>query len=233
MSVFVDRPPQGRPSAGSNRPTWPETKSGHEYGVHSAVAGERPRRSWSRALIRAALSRTTRRPGSPPPTAAVPITTRAGHGPAATALVRCNALPCRESLNHLRIAWSDATRSDTLGRSAARPALLAAARLHRAVNSRRPNPHSAHGALAPYISRVPSLEAFGRRPRCQPRRRNGPSSETLHSCRRPWASKCWFGIHQLSAATAFHRRRCRGRPAAHFRHDPEFAARGLDDGQWA
>ena len=34
---------------------------------------------------------------------------------------------------------------------------------------------------SPHYSRVPSLEAFGRRPRCQPDRRNGPASETLHT----------------------------------------------------
>src|SRR5208282_4396620 len=33
---------------------------------------------------------------------------------------------------------------------------------------------------APHLPRVPSLEAFGRRPRCKPNRRDGPSSETLH-----------------------------------------------------
>src|SRR5208282_6064970 len=34
---------------------------------------------------------------------------------------------------------------------------------------------------APHLPRVPSLEAFGRRPRCKPNRRDGPSSETLHN----------------------------------------------------
>src|SRR6195256_2691192 len=33
---------------------------------------------------------------------------------------------------------------------------------------------------APHLPRVPSLEAFGRPPRCKPNRRDGPSSETLH-----------------------------------------------------
>ena len=32
---------------------------------------------------------------------------------------------------------------------------------------------------ARHLPRVPSLEAFGRRPRCKPNRRDGPSSETL------------------------------------------------------
>src|SRR6266704_3450913 len=35
-------------------------------------------------------------------------------------------------------------------------------------------------ASAPHLPRVPSLEAFGRRPPCKPNRRDGPSSETLH-----------------------------------------------------
>jgi hypothetical protein len=33
---------------------------------------------------------------------------------------------------------------------------------------------------ATHLPRVPSLEAFGRRPPCKPNRRDGPSSETLH-----------------------------------------------------
>jgi hypothetical protein len=36
-------------------------------------------------------------------------------------------------------------------------------------------------ASAPNCPRVPSLEAFGRRPPCKPNRRDGPSSETLHN----------------------------------------------------
>ena len=43
------------------------------------------------------------------------------------------------------------------------------------------NRHSARPQSAPHLPRVPSLEAFGRRPRCQPNRRDGPSSETLHN----------------------------------------------------
>ena len=35
------------------------------------------------------------------------------------------------------------------------------------------------GAAALHFPRVPSLEAFGRRPRCQPNHRERPSSETL------------------------------------------------------
>ena len=47
----------------------------------------------------------------------------------------------------------------------------------------RPNPHSARGTVAAHLSRVPSLEAFGHRPRCLPHRRDGPASETLHKLR--------------------------------------------------
>jgi hypothetical protein len=36
-------------------------------------------------------------------------------------------------------------------------------------------------AIVSPLPRVPSLEAFGRRPRCKPKRRDGPSSETLHN----------------------------------------------------
>jgi hypothetical protein len=35
---------------------------------------------------------------------------------------------------------------------------------------------------AHHLPRVLSLEAFGRRPRCKPNHRHGPSSETLHNC---------------------------------------------------
>src|ERR1700722_12652585 len=35
-------------------------------------------------------------------------------------------------------------------------------------------------AVRPNLTRVPSLEAFGRRPRCKPYRLDRPSSETLH-----------------------------------------------------
>ena len=49
-----------------------------------------------------------------------------------------------------------------------------------------PPPHYSEIPIAPaapsspHYSRVPSLEAFGRRPRCLPRRCDGPASETLH-----------------------------------------------------
>ncbi|MEA2910567.1 MAG: fructokinase [Bradyrhizobium sp.] len=40
--------------------------------------------------------------------------------------------------------------------------------------------------------RVPSLEAFGRRPRCKPYRLDRPSSETLHNNGR---DLCWIKMH--------------------------------------
>jgi hypothetical protein len=67
--------------------------------------------------------------------------------------------------------------------SAAPPALIGVARRRRAISSLRRNPHSARRARSPHYSRVPSLEAFGRRPRCLPNRRDGPASETLHISR--------------------------------------------------
>jgi hypothetical protein len=36
---------------------------------------------------------------------------------------------------------------------------------------------------SPHYARVPSLDAFGSRPRCLPRRCDGPTSETLHKNR--------------------------------------------------
>ena len=49
---------------------------------------------------------------------------------------------------------------------------------------------------SPHYSRVPSPEAFGRRPRCPRHRRDGPASETLHIRRQrlkplqPWQLGC-------------------------------------------
>src|ERR1700682_3316910 len=45
----------------------------------------------------------------------------------------------------------------------------------RAIKSPKPA-----AAVSPNLTRVPSLEAFGRRPRCKPHRPGWPSSETLH-----------------------------------------------------
>ena len=46
----------------------------------------------------------------------------------------------------------------------------------------RPNRHSACGTLPAHLSRVPSLEAFVRRPPACGTVRHGPASETLHTC---------------------------------------------------
>jgi hypothetical protein len=51
-------------------------------------------------------------------------------------------------------------------RSPTRHARLAGAPLNQAPNPSRRNPNSARGTGVPHDSRVPSLEAFGRRPRC-------------------------------------------------------------------
>jgi hypothetical protein len=45
----------------------------------------------------------------------------------------------------------------------------------------RANLHSARGATACHFPRVPSLKAFGRRPRCKPHRCDWPASETLNN----------------------------------------------------
>src|SRR6476661_7364025 len=45
----------------------------------------------------------------------------------------------------------------------------------------RPNRHSACGTLPAHLSRVPSLEAFVRRPPACGTVRHGPASETLHT----------------------------------------------------
>jgi len=42
------------------------------------------------------------------------------------------------------------------------------------------DPHDARGAAACHFPRVPSLKAFGRRPRCKPHRCDRPASETLN-----------------------------------------------------
>jgi hypothetical protein len=54
----------------------------------------------------------------------------------------------------------------------------------RTPTSARSNLHSVQQAGLPNLTRVPSLEAFGRRPRCTPHRPDRPSSETLHKVRR-------------------------------------------------
>ena len=50
---------------------------------------------------------------------------------------------------------------------------------HQPVRLPRANPHSARGTTACHFPRFRSLKAFGRRPRCTPRRRDRPASETL------------------------------------------------------
>jgi hypothetical protein len=52
---------------------------------------------------------------------------------------------------------------------------------HQPVRLPRANPHSARGTTACHFPRFRSLKAFGRRPRCTPRRRDRPASETLNN----------------------------------------------------
>ncbi len=89
------------------------------------------------------------------------------------------------------IADANAAWRRSLTPSAAQPPLHGAARLNRATRPRRRNPHSTRGTGVPPDSRVPSLEAFGRRPRCLPHRRDGPASETLHK----YADPCTAATH--------------------------------------
>jgi hypothetical protein len=58
-------------------------------------------------------------------------------------------------------------------------AQLAGAGLNPAAILSRTNPHKARRTGVLHDSRVPSLEAFRRRPWCLPNRRDGPASETL------------------------------------------------------
>ena len=51
---------------------------------------------------------------------------------------------------------------------------------HQPFVCRASNPHSARGTTACHFPRFRSLKAFGRRPRCKPRRRDRPASETLN-----------------------------------------------------
>ena len=51
---------------------------------------------------------------------------------------------------------------------------------HQPVRLPRANPHSVRATTACHFPRFRSLKAFGRRPRCTPRRRDRPASETLN-----------------------------------------------------
>ena len=101
--------------------------------------------------------------------------------PAAMTLARCNVAtphstprswPSRTAI----VPQPVQTRSPTAAISSAqRSDPIAATRSRRGQIPIAPAaPSRAH------LSRVPSLEAFGRRPRCLPHRRDGPASETLH-----------------------------------------------------
>jgi hypothetical protein len=108
----------------------------------------------------------------------------AGHRLATTAAAHCDPLRRRSIIARPTIARADATCSPGPTRSATRTAWLRAVRLNQTAIASPPNPHSARGTGVPHDSRVPSLEAFGRRPRYLPHRRDGPASETLHKISR-------------------------------------------------
>jgi hypothetical protein len=81
-------------------------------------------------------------------------------------------------------------------------AAVAGARLNRLPNPLRRNPHSARGTGVPHDSRVPSLDAFGRRPRCSPNRHDGPASETLHNTGQECYGRSadWWPIRHIDRA---------------------------------
>src|SRR5215813_10658873 len=88
----------------------------------------------------------------------------AGQGTATAAAVLCGPPAHRANVALMPITPAEAIRSP--GRTPLTPstARLAGARLTRPTIPSRPNPHSARGTGLPHNSRVPSLEAFGRRP---------------------------------------------------------------------
>jgi hypothetical protein len=120
----------------------------------------------------------------------VPVAVGAGHRPATTMAVHCGPLRRRSSITRATITPANATRSPRRTRSPTRHAQVAGARLNQVPNPSRRNPHSARGTGVPHDPRVPSLEAFGRRPRCLPRRlamgrhpKPFTSAERLCSCK--------------------------------------------------
>jgi len=103
----------------------------------------------------------------------------------------------------------------------------------RALHLPPPRPHHqipiARGAAPPQFPRVPSQEAFGRRPRCKRNRRRGPLSETLHSIRHSGDAALWrasakstFDGHHLHP---IHRRpapKCVAQAGSNFPQVPRF-----------
>jgi hypothetical protein len=85
---------------------------------------------------------------------------------------------------------------------------------HQPVRLPRANPHSARGTTACHFPRFRSLKAFGRRPRCTPRRRDRPASETLNN--RDWAGQAARSDHVRNAPLA-----TVGPKKAACRHGPE------------
>ena len=56
----------------------------------------------------------------------------------------------------------------------------------------------ARSATACHFPRVPSLKAFGRRPRCKPHRCDRPASETLNMSRQPRNPGPTYVVHGLA-----------------------------------
>src|SRR5688572_31598507 len=125
----------------------------------------------------------------------------AGHRLATATTVLCDPLRRRSTVTPTAIGQADATRCPRRTRPATRHARLTAPSRTQAAGTSRPNPHSARGTGVPQDSRVPSLEAFGHRPRCLPHCRDGPASETLHnSGTRPRGMSQWTKNSAFSEA---------------------------------
>lgn len=127
-------------------------------------------RGWAGRPSRPAVSLATPRPSGStrhdrPCICRRPSIAGTGYRPAAAALVNNDTLPGRVSLARMPIADADAAWRGSFTPAAAQPHLHGAARHNQANRPQRRNPHSTRGTGVPYDSRVPFLEAFGRRPR--------------------------------------------------------------------
>jgi hypothetical protein len=80
-------------------------------------------------------------------------------------LACCDIGGCQRRLDYLGTGRDHRTRHDSLPRPGTSIAPLADLSRHPARRRRRTNPHSASGNVSAHLSRVHSLEAFGRRPR--------------------------------------------------------------------
>jgi hypothetical protein len=87
----------------------------------------------------------------------------------------CDVKLCAD-LSRARPTLTLATACSSTATSSANAIITVAC--HYAASAAR-KPHSTRGTTACHFPRFHSLKAFGRRPRCNPHRRNRPASETL------------------------------------------------------